>query len=106
MRKYRQGETVTLTAYITDKDNAAATPSVSIEARIADPDGTLVVLTGSATIDDCESDGGTGLYKYDYNIGASAKRGRWTFEIKATDSADNHVALGHGEFEVAEAFPA
>ncbi len=100
MRQYKQGETVVLTGYFTDKHNAAADPSVSKKVRIADPTNTLVALSGSATEDDLVTDGSTGYWKYAYDLAADAMLGKWDFELIGTDGDGNDVSMGEGAFEV------
>ena len=102
----RQGEIITLPAVVTDKDNTQVDPSVSQRIRVADPTRTLVVLTGSATVDAMETDGATGEWKYDYQTAADAAVGKWAYQCEMKDGADNHIAYGEGEFWVREAFPA
>lgn len=100
-KQYKRGQTVVITAEITDKDNDAATPSVSIVIRIMpEATDTLVALSGSATEDDMSSDGSTGKYKYEYTLAADAPKGKWLAETIATDGDDSLVSMGSAEFEV------
>ena len=94
-KKYKQGQCAVITAEITDKDAEAATPSVSIVVRIADPTDTLQVTDQAMS-----SDGSTGFYKYEYPLAADAMLGQWEAEIVATDGADNRVSMGSASFEV------
>ena len=98
--QYKRGECAVITAEITDKDGAAATPSVSYVIRIADPTGTLVVLSGSDTEVTMVSDGSTGFLKYEYPIAADAMLGEWEAEMIMTDGADSRVSMGSTKFEV------
>ena len=94
MRRYFAGETIELTGEFRDKDNTLANPSVSRMIRIKDPDGARVVTDGVMLNED------TGQYYYPYATLATARLGKYTFEVIATDGAGNDVSIGAGEFEI------
>jgi len=91
---YVKGETVEITATITDKDNALANPSVSTVVRIADPDGTVQVESASMTNES------TGKYFYAYDVATSAERGKWKAEVLTADGAGRDVSIGSVEFVI------
>ncbi len=76
---YQQGETVRLTATITDSAGAAANPTTTT-ISIEKPDGTLAVTDTAMTYS-----GTVGSYYYDYLIPAS--EGVYTVKVKATGAA-------------------
>lgn len=100
IKPYAQGETVDLVFRFTDKDNAAANPSVSKRVRVADPTGTLVVLTGSATYDDLSSDDGTGAWVYAYALASDARIGDWEAEGESIDGDDDSRNVKTVQFKV------
>jgi len=105
--KVRQGETITLPVEFTNAAGVLVDPSVSQRIRIADPDHTLIPISGSATVAAMETDGGvTGKWKYDHDVAADARPGKWAYQGEGIDGADNHVEFAEGEFEVQAAFPA
>jgi len=77
MITYQTGETVRMTATITDSGGAAADPATT-KISVAKPGGTLAVdgvaMTKSAT----------GIYYYNYTIGSDV--GTYKVQVKATGS--------------------
>ena len=78
---YQTGETVRLSAAITDSTGTAVDPT-TVVISIAKPDGTLDV-TGAAMTNDPSA---VGAYYYDYTISASI--GTYKVQIKATGTGD------------------
>lgn len=94
MKQYYRGETIEITGTITDKDNAAANPTISTVVRIKDPVGTRQVEDVAMTNE------ATGSYYYAYAIAADAALGEWTYEVIATDGAGSDVSISSGSFKV------
>ena len=76
---FQTGETVRLSAAITDSAGAAVDPT-AVVISVAKPDGTLAVTDAAMTNDPAA----TGAYYYDYTISAST--GTYKVQIKATGS--------------------
>lgn len=95
---YVRGETVEITGAITDKDNAAANPSVSTVARIKHED----TAGASREVEDqAMTNEGLGLYYYPYDIpDEAASEGVWSYEVITTDGAGSYVSVGTGAFKV------
>lgn len=77
MAAYQVGETIRLTAAITDSDNAAADPTTT-KISINKPDGSIVVTF--ANMEKSEK----GSYYYDYLIPSNT--GTYNWKVTATGS--------------------
>ncbi len=88
---YKRGSTFICKATVTNPDTDALTDPSSITCGFTQPDGTAVA--GVAMVKDS-----TGLYHYDYAIGAAALQGVWIPVVTATTGA--RVRINEDEFLV------
>ena len=98
---YTRGETAILTAYFTDKDNAAANPVPgSGDAVVVRIKHTDTADASREVEDEAASNEGTGAYYYAYDIYGAAPLGEWFYEVITSDGDGNDVSIDSGSFKV------
>jgi len=93
---FERGETVVLSIEVRDEDDALTSPATSMTVAITDPDGIVVQVATAMT----NTGGVTGLYHYDYLLGAAITLGIYEAEFKATDGS--RVTIERDQFTVIE----
>lgn len=92
MTTYQVGETVRITATITDSDGSAADPTTTT-IKIVDPAGTTKVSDSAMTKT------ATGSYYYDYTIPSASNEGEWNYNVTGTGSG-GRVTIVKSSFDV------
>lgn len=92
MTTYQVGETVRITATITDSDGSAADPTTTT-IKIVDPAGTTKVDDSAMT------NPSTGTFYYDYTIPSASNEGKWTYNVTGT-GASARVTIVKSSFDV------
>jgi len=94
MTTYQLGETVRLTATVTDSDGAASDPT-SITISIRKPDKAMGITKQAMTKST------TGVYKYNYTIAAEENGLEGTYNVRVTATgAEALVSIETSSFDV------
>lgn len=92
MTIYQVGETVRITATITDSGGSASDPSTTT-IKIVDPAGTTKVSDSAMT------NPSVGSYYYDYAIPSASNEGEWMYNVTGTGSG-GRVTIVKSSFDV------